>query len=984
MREGPISRSTLRTLRWPVVNRVALGLFRRALRKRKELFPPEMFVWCECMFVPDLIGNFAFDDDGPVDSFRLAITNNWFDQRVNGVAMSIDGRHVPAHKLTVRSGDRIVPATELYGLDFPAGPPTELIARDTVPGAGLHVVEIELTMEVATLYMPVPIRMIHGQGEILTLLADPPARGEDEPGPVKVHYVPHIHHDVEWLATRGRFETMSARNLLEVLRLLDTYPDYTFTLDQIPQLEGFRKKNPGGFEALRKHVEAGRVEIVNGLVAEPDTNLVAGESLVMGSVLFQRWAKETFGRTSPVGWLIDSFGMSAQLPQILTKSGTEFFAFSRTVEDDGAKAEFVWEGLDGSKLVCHYMPLMYFAGHSIPDDPERARVRFERITGHLAARSAAPDLLLPAGIDHGRPQDEPALRIPEWNERHPETPIAFSTPTRYFRTLKPSALPIRTGELQREFPGVWSIRPQIKKLNRRAEALIEEAEKLACLASLDGRAYPADGLDRLWRRLLACQFHDRICSCLTDEAAESTTRELEAIVGELDAIAAESARFLAAGAPVAGESGARFVAFNTLSFDRSEWIELEFEDATGMEDCAILSSDGPIAHQVVDSRRYSDGRLKSLRIGFVARIPAMGYRVFRFAYAGPEVRPQAGRVSIAENSVTTGIWSVGLNAGKGTIRSVESTRDKLAFDLESAGGLILEDDGGDAMASDPRAKNRAVDETVDRVLWTERGPLAATLRTEGRIGKSRFVREFRFYSDLRRIDVTVRVDFRDAGKRLRAKVGVGVKAKTWTHEVPYGAVQREGRELPALRWADAADKKKGVAILNDAIPGHELAKKTALLSLLRSKDTIHFMDAGPGALALGKHEFRFAILPHAGDWKDARLWRRGRSFAAPLRVVRSDVAGEDGPGARSLVTIEGSNVVVTAMRRTAGGPIEMRLVEQSGRQTRTSAAFHFSVETVEVTDMLGNRLADLPVREGRVEIVVGPHEILTLRLTVAG
>src|SRR6185437_5589564 len=46
----------------------------------------------------------------------------------------------------------------------------------------------------------------------------------------------------------------------------------------------------------------------------------------------------------------------------------------------------------------------------------------------------------------------------------------------------------------------------------------------------------------------------------------------------------------------------------------------------------------------------------------------------------------------------------------------------------------------------------------------------------------------------------------------------------------------------------------------------------------------------PDAQCLGKNEAHYAIYPHAGGWEDARAWREGHAFRAPLRCIQAGVA----------------------------------------------------------------------------------------------
>jgi len=50
--------------------------------------------------------------------------------------------------------------------------------------------------------------------------------------------------------------------------------------------------------------------------------------------------------------------------------------------------------------------------------------------------------------------------------------------------------------------------------------------------------------------------------------------------------------------------------------------------------------------------------------------------------------------------------------------------------------------------------------------------------------------------------VETRVRFADPGMILRARFPIGMTGGTWTHEIPYGCIERAGGEWPAQNFVD--------------------------------------------------------------------------------------------------------------------------------------------------------------------------------------
>lgn len=74
---------------------------------------------------------------------------------------------------------------------------------------------------------------------------------------------------------------------------------------------------------------------------------------------------------------------------------------------------------------------------------------------------------------------------------------------------------------------------------------------------------------------------------------------------------------------------------------------------------------------------------------------------------------------------------------------------------------------------------------------------------------------------------------------------------------------------------------------------HEVDDDTIYLTLLRSVDTVSWghvsskMNASEG-LEHGEHEFRYALLPHSGTWREAKSYRYAYEHNNPLCVVATD------------------------------------------------------------------------------------------------
>src|SRR6185437_16642541 len=119
-----------------------------------------------------------------------------------------------------------------------------------------------------------------------------------------------------------------ARTYARALGNLDERPGYVYGTSQPQQLQWIRDEHPALFQRLKRAVDGGRLELQGSFWVETDTNLPGGESLVRQALVGRRFLAEEFGRTSDelrLCWLPDTFGYSGNLPQLLKKSGMDWF-----------------------------------------------------------------------------------------------------------------------------------------------------------------------------------------------------------------------------------------------------------------------------------------------------------------------------------------------------------------------------------------------------------------------------------------------------------------------------------------------------------------------------------------------------------------------------------------------------------------------------------------------------------------------------------
>ena len=153
---------------------------------------------------------------------------------------------------------------------------------------------------------------------------------------------------------------MGLPNILTALKLLNDYPDYRFTLDQVCYVKPFLERYPEEAVAFRKFVKEGRLQIVGGTDTMHDANILRG---INGppDALWEDYFREKLGVDVTVGWALDTFGHNAQMPQILSWQDINHTGSSVVFQTMEVPSEWLWEGIDGTRIPAFYLPKVMVA-----------------------------------------------------------------------------------------------------------------------------------------------------------------------------------------------------------------------------------------------------------------------------------------------------------------------------------------------------------------------------------------------------------------------------------------------------------------------------------------------------------------------------------------------------------------------------------------------------------------------------------------------
>ncbi len=332
---------------------------------------------------------------------------------------------------------------------------------------------------------------------------------EDAP---RLSLVGHAHLDTAWLWPIRETERKAVRTYANVLALMDEDPRLTFAGSQALHGAWVRDRHPALWQRVQRRAAEGRWVPVGGMWVESDVLLASGEALARQLVHGQRFFSDELGREARTGWLPDCFGFTPALPQLLAQAGIDSFLTQKLSWNDTNRfphRSFWWEGLDGTRVLCHFPTVDTY-------NAELGEHDLLMVTRTRADHRHHPDSLAPTGYGDGGggPTKEMLERATRMRSLLGLPRTEHVDPDAFFARLREQdaaePLPVWRGDLYLEtHRGVWTSQRETKAGDARGDEALRETETwCATAAALVGASYPYDALDALWKRHLVLEFHD--------------------------------------------------------------------------------------------------------------------------------------------------------------------------------------------------------------------------------------------------------------------------------------------------------------------------------------------------------------------------------------------------------------------------------------------------------------------------------------------
>ncbi|MFB4163927.1 hypothetical protein ACE1TI_08810 [Alteribacillus sp. JSM 102045] len=429
------------------------------------------------------------------------------------------------------------------------------------------------------------------------------------------HLVSHTHWDREWHQTYQQYRVKLIRFMDELIQLLENSPEYTsFTLDgQTIVLEDYLEIKPDKRESITRLVQEGRL-LIGPWYIQPDEFIPSGESLIRNLLIGQQVANE-FGPSMKIGYLPDSFGQAAQIPQVLNGFGMKHALFWRGITDEETvKTEFWWEGPDGSNVFTTHLPLGYGNGRMISTNLHQNLEVIDENVQALKDKITSPNMLLMCGFDQRTAIKELPEIVEQLNHHFVSTDCDYSFKMTqlkdYFDAVQEEAenLEVISGEFRkgkdmRVHVSIASTRLDLKKDNFEVQNLYEKyLEPLNTMSYLYGNTYDNDMINRGWKYILQNHAHDSICNVCTDATHQEMEMRYQSAKQVGESIQHSVTKELVEKIKFDYDKGIPLIIFNTLGHQRKNYVEVTVQ--LEYKDFVIVDPEGnPIPYQVLETKR---------------------------------------------------------------------------------------------------------------------------------------------------------------------------------------------------------------------------------------------------------------------------------------------------------------------------------------------------------------------------------------------
>ncbi|MBQ0125107.1 MAG: alpha-mannosidase [Clostridiales bacterium] len=770
----------------------------------------------------------------------------------------------------------------------------------------------------------------------------------------------HTHIDVAWLWTFAQTREKAQRTFATVVTLMKKYPEYKFMSSQAQLYKFVKEDAPELYAEIIELVKQGRWEVEGAMWVESDCNLPSGESLIRQILYGKRFFKDEFGVDCKVLWLPDCFGFNAALPQILKKTGVEYFVTSKLSWNETNTMPydfFKWKGIDGSSVMAYFLTAKAKQKDGVISrfTTYNAKLNASIVAGtydRFRQKDISDEALITYGYGDGGggPTEEmleQGLRLTRGLPGCPKTKFEFAG--QFLSEINEKAkaaksIPEWNGELYLELHrGTYTSQAKNKKNNRKSEYIYKNAEFYSVLGELlCGAKYPYQALSAGWEKILLCQFHDVIPGSSIRPVYDDTDKIYEKLMGDGQGIVDTVRNALSQKVKTYGG----LLVFNPNSFETSAEVMAEGE------------------------WRY------------VEKIPALGWAVV----------PPAEKIMpvVSEKKIENDFLAVEFDDNMDICRIYDKTARREVLKAGEKVRLEAYEDipkQWDAWEITEYYKEKRFDVnnivSVTRYECGEKAGFTVVKKFRDSLIKQTITLD----GHTRNIGFDNDIDWNNEHILLKAAFPLDINTTSATYDIQFGNVQRPTHsntswdaakfEVCAHKYADMSENGYGVSLINDCKYGYSAEGSTLSLTLLKSAT---YPDKTADKC---NHKFTYVLYPHADDFTKSGTVENAYIINNPLYCT--PISRQDGilPDRMSFAKIDGNGTFIDTIKKAENGDgYIVRIYDAVNSRGPRTLTFGVPVKEAYVCDMLENELESAKVEGRNISVNIKPFEIITLKVKI--
>ena len=447
--------------------------------------------------------------------------------------------------------------------------------------------------------------------------------------------------------------------------------------------------------------------------------------------------------------------------------------------------------------------------------------------------------------------------------------------------------------------------------------------------------------------------------------------------------------------------------FNPLAWERSDAIKIPIKDKGPY---IIFNKDGK--ELPAQTELSEDGKL--YMYFKPDSIPALGWKTFymRPGYpSGVTLRPLA-QTSETEITVENALVRVVVDRKTGLVTSLFDKTLKKEFIKRPSFKIMAFIDHpmqytawniADDYLESPVAVPAPTDVRVDA-----EGGVFARVYIERKGDPTSFKQWITVYNDSPMVEMITYTDMHWHMTLVKVEFNTTVQTEKVASDIPYAVIERSTHpkvawdaartEMPCQKWTDLSNDKEGVALVNFGKYGFSLnddgagwrmsivkaAKYPKPIPRARKVNTLYDILPTPDT-DQGDHWAQLAIMPHAGNWREAKVYKAGYEYNTPVAVYRTSGHTGDLPSEANIISLNSGSAYIADLKKAEDDDsLVVRVVESAGKDTTAilKVGQNLKIADAAETDLVELNPKPLTHDAKSVSFPVGHFEIKTIKIKV--